>query len=89
MTAWASAPKASMGGTCAVREELGKHQKPRSCRAQELARSSAQENEWWEKGHLRDPVRIGLRSSRTSTTSGDTLRGPPIFRKRGIQRILE
>ena len=41
----AAAPKASgcfMGGACAVREEPGK-QKPRSCRAQELARSSAQE----------------------------------------------
>jgi MerR family transcriptional regulator, copper efflux regulator len=37
-----------MGGTCAVREEPGK-QKPRSCRAQELARSSAQEM-WAEKG---------------------------------------
>jgi len=33
-----------MGGTCVVREEPGK-QNPRSCRAQELARSSAQENE--------------------------------------------
>ena len=32
-----------MGGTCAVWEELGK-QKPRSCRTQELARSSAREN---------------------------------------------
>jgi len=31
-----------MGGTYAVREEPGK-QNPRSCRAQELARSSAQE----------------------------------------------
>jgi hypothetical protein len=42
----AAAPKASgcfMGGTCAVREEPGK-QKPRSCWAQELARSRAQEN---------------------------------------------
>ena len=42
----AAAPKASgcfMGGTCAVREEPTK-QKPRSCRAQELARSSAQES---------------------------------------------
>src|SRR5712692_4883968 len=41
----ASAPKASgcfMGGTCAVREEPVK-QKPRSCWAQELARSRAQE----------------------------------------------
>jgi hypothetical protein len=32
-----------MGGTCAVREEPGK-QNPRSCRAQELARSRAWEN---------------------------------------------
>ncbi len=42
----AAAPKANgcfMGGTRAVWEEPGK-QKPRSCRAQELARSSAQEN---------------------------------------------
>src|SRR6266850_5875666 len=48
----AAAPKASgcfMGGTCAVQEEPGK-QKPRSCRAQELARSSAQENERQKKG---------------------------------------
>jgi len=37
-----------MGGTCAFREEPGK-QKPRSCRAQELARSSAQENERQKK----------------------------------------
>src|SRR5207249_4060768 len=42
----AAAPKASgrfTGGTCDVREEPGK-QKPRSCRAQGLARSRAQEN---------------------------------------------
>ncbi len=42
----AAAPKASgcfMGGTCDVREEPGK-QNPRSCRAQELARSSAPED---------------------------------------------
>src|SRR6266851_5230658 len=48
----AAAPKASgcfMGGTCAVREEPGK-QKPRSCRAQELARSRAQENARQKKG---------------------------------------
>jgi hypothetical protein len=41
----AAAPKASgcfLGGTCAVREEPGK-QKPRGRRAQELARSRAQE----------------------------------------------
>ncbi len=42
----AAAPKARgcfVGGPCDVREEPGK-QKPRSCRAQELARSCAQEN---------------------------------------------
>src|SRR5467141_3029948 len=52
----ASAPKASgcfMGGTCAVREEPGK-QKPRSCRAQELARSSAQEM----SGRKRGPIEL-------------------------------
>ena len=50
----AAAPKASgcfMGGTCVIREEPGK-QKPRSCRAQELARSSARENEWQKKSGL-------------------------------------
>jgi len=50
----ASAPKASgcfMGGTCAIRAEPRK-QKPRSCRTQELARSSARENEWQKKGGL-------------------------------------
>ena len=50
----AAAPKTSgcfMGGTCAVREESRK-QKPRSCRAQELARSSAQENARQKKGGL-------------------------------------
>ena len=40
-----------MGGTCVVREEPGK-QKPRSCRAQELARSRAQENAWQKKAAL-------------------------------------
>jgi hypothetical protein len=40
-----------MGGTCAVGEEPGK-QKPRSCRTQELARSSARENEWQKKSEL-------------------------------------
>ena len=50
----AAAPKASgcfMGGTCAVKEEPEK-QKPRSCRAQELARSRAQENVRQEKSAL-------------------------------------
>ena len=42
-----------MGGTRAVREEPGK-QKPRSCRAQELARSSAQEKQWQKKGAYRN-----------------------------------
>ena len=48
----AAAPKASgcfMGGTYAVWEEPGK-QNPRSCRAQELVRSSAQEKERQKKG---------------------------------------
>jgi hypothetical protein len=40
-----------MGGTHGLREEPGK-QKTRSCRTQELARSSAQENEWQKKGGL-------------------------------------
>ena len=47
-----------MGGTQLVREEPGK-QRPRSCRAQELARSSARENERQkESGRLnrRGPV---------------------------------
>ena len=51
----AAAPKARgcfMGGTCVVVwEEPGK-QKPRSCRAQELARSSAQGKCEEEKGAL-------------------------------------
>src|SRR5712692_4118948 len=71
----AAAPKASgcfMGGTCAVREEPGK-QKPRSCRAQELARSSAHENAA-ENAHLPGSVesaeehsRIGKRAERLSS----------------------
>src|SRR5713226_5455106 len=55
----AAAPKASgcfMGGTCTVRGEPGK-QKPRSCRAQELARSRAQENVRQKKGWLTEPGR--------------------------------
>lgn len=45
-----TAPKASgciLGGNRAIREEPRK-QKPRSCRAQELSRSCARENEWWK-----------------------------------------
>src|SRR6267142_798170 len=52
----AAAPKASgcfMGGTCAVREEPEK-QKPRSCWAQELARSSAQKNARQKKATYRN-----------------------------------
>ena len=40
-----------MGGTCAVQEEPGK-QNPRSCRAQELARSRAHENARQKKERL-------------------------------------
>src|SRR6266446_5979940 len=57
----AAAPKASgcfMGGTCAVREEPGK-QKPRSCRAQELARSRAQENARQKKSTCRNQLELG------------------------------
>jgi hypothetical protein len=61
-----------MGGTCDVREEPGK-QKPRRCRAQELARSSAQENERQKKSGLLDSARFGVRSRTTSaTTAGKT-----------------
>ncbi len=66
----AAAPKASgcfMGGTCAVREEPGK-QKPRSCRAQELARSSAQENARQKKDSLPKSVKIARK--RTLTQNG-------------------
>src|ERR1700675_369396 len=67
----ASAPKASgyfMGGTRAVREEPGK-QKPRSCRAQELARSSAQENERRKKSGLLYSARVGIASATVRAAS--------------------
>jgi len=51
-----------MGGTYAFREEPGK-QKPRSCRAQELARSSAQENARQKKDSLLKSVRIARKST--------------------------
>jgi hypothetical protein len=51
-----------MGGTCDVREEPGK-QNPRSCRAQELARSSAQENVRRKKDTLPKSVRIARKST--------------------------
>src|SRR5258708_38883150 len=57
----AAAPKASgcfMGGTCAVREEPGK-QNTRSCRAQELARSRAQENARQKKRTYRNLWELG------------------------------
>jgi hypothetical protein len=47
-----------MGGTCDVGEEPGK-QNLRSCRAQELARSSAQENVRQKKELLLNEVKIG------------------------------
>src|SRR6266446_6819017 len=61
----AAAPKASgcfMGGTCDVGEEPGK-QNPRSCRAQELARSSAQENVRQKKDSLPKSMRIARKST--------------------------
>src|SRR5713226_288317 len=59
-------------GTQCFGEEPGK-QKTRSCRTQELARSSAQEKEWQKKGGLLDSARIGVRSRITSTiTVGKT-----------------
>src|SRR5216683_8264127 len=74
----AAAPKASgcfMGGTCAVREEPGK-QKPRSCRAQELARSSAQENARQEKSGLWRTGEVTL------TTGAARLKNAGTFRSR-------
>jgi len=52
-----------MGGTCAVREEPGK-QKPRSCRAQELARSRAQKNAGQKKAACRtySLIEVGMES---------------------------
>ena len=50
-----------MGGTCVVREEPRK-QNTRSCRAQELARSSAKENGRKKKGALLTNTRkVGMR----------------------------
>src|SRR5439155_13186776 len=50
------------GSSHMVREEPGK-QKPRSCRAQELARSSAQETAWQKKHSLPKSVRIARKRS--------------------------
>ncbi len=44
-----------MGETSGVQEEPGK-QKRRSCRAQELARSSAQKSEWQKKVAYRNQL---------------------------------
>src|ERR1700737_1634904 len=73
----AAAPKVSgcfMGGTCAVREEPGK-QKPRSCRAQELARSSAQETAWQKKDSLRKSGRTGGEMSLAQTGQRELCEG--------------
>src|SRR5882757_2654847 len=48
-----------------VRAEPGK-QKTRSCRTQELARSSARENEWQKKGGVPQSVRSRRRDQRAS-----------------------
>ena len=53
-----------MGGTCAVREEPGK-QKPRSCRAQELARSRARENAWQKKVGLLNAAKVECEDQKT------------------------
>ena len=53
-----------------VRAEPGK-QKPRSCRTQELARSSARENEWQKKGGVLDSGKIGVRSRVTSASTAE------------------
>jgi len=58
-----------MGGTCAVREEPGKR-KPRSCQAQELAGSCAQENERQKKGRATE-----LGENREEGASGRNDRG--------------
>jgi len=50
-----------------LREEPGK-QKTRSCRTQELARSSARENEWQKKGCLLNSETIGIGSRFKTTT---------------------
>jgi len=60
----AQAPEVVEGGACVVREEPGK-QKPRSCRAQELARSRAQEGARQKKASVeisehRDEERTGV-----------------------------
>jgi len=71
-----------MGGTCAVREEPGK-QKPRSCRAQELARSRAQENARQKKDSLLKSVRIARNS--TVAENGQ----PETMRRRAYGRLRE
>ena len=61
-----------MGGTCDVREEPGK-QKPRSCRAQELARSSAHRKMRGRKRTLAKAQggRIGLEELTCVQNSGE------------------
>jgi hypothetical protein len=74
----AAAPKASgcfMGGTCAFREEPGK-QKPGSCRAQELARSRAQENARQKKDSLPKSVRIARKSTLAQNGQRERCEGP-------------
>jgi hypothetical protein len=62
-------------------EEPGK-QKPRSCRTQELARSSAQENERLKKGRLPDSVRISLRKRGARAIQRRNDRTPDAFAQR-------
>jgi hypothetical protein len=78
-----------MGGTCVVQEEPGK-QKPRSCRAQELARSSAQGNEREKKatqltrGQLRMKRRPGASNSADYSKRKATIGSTRDARRAGI-----
>ena len=55
-----------MGGTQCVEGGTGKAG-PRSCRTQELARSSARENEWQKKAGSLHSTRMGMRSKPEAT----------------------
>jgi hypothetical protein len=71
----AAAPKASgrfTGWTCVVREEPEK-QKPRSCRAQEFARSCAQENVLRERKNV--PVTLADSGEDNAKKEEKRLRG--------------
>jgi hypothetical protein len=60
------------GSSHKLRAEPGK-QKPRSCRTQELARSSAQENEWQKKRRLLNSAESAEEQDHVSNCSGETV----------------